>query len=512
MQYQSIIRFFEYAHIEYRSAENFNLTRARKLVQAEFSMQDDGFVVIDGFSYSKNDVLIELERPDFVHRLEEHLHIWENKSLLDLLEKDAVNFSQRPDWYYLSFVPSFKAFVSPYFAPVFDRVMRGILAKNNLKDAAIWMDYIYLVEPDEEEHALKNVRFYLVEAAKFFRNLNDQSFKSRDAELVVWYRTNWSAFINKLPDSLLGYVDELITAIISFTVRIQKASRKICYLLSKEMTLVTNANYTLTKLVRSNHEIYKKNYKKRSVQIGNVQLSPFSAIYIGVILLIFLFNIIGGSFSNDKNITTPPPEESNAFTSSRNVDLDAYKAIRNDYISGYKKQFNAGGKDANFSSLLNKPFDGKDLYLLIDAVLSGADKLTPIIIKNNTQHPLYIIAPSDVTSLYVVDADTTIEVRRFLNLSTDLLLELGNHGDSTRLSAGTYHDYQYLHLTPKGQNASLNFNFVDSLSPGLLPQNVSSVKGAPLVISISEKADLYYFDVSGNGKVQRYYSSFNPPL
>ena len=62
MQYQSIIRFFEYAHIDYNNAADFNFTRAKKLVNAEFAMQTDGFIAIDDFSYSKNDILAEMDR------------------------------------------------------------------------------------------------------------------------------------------------------------------------------------------------------------------------------------------------------------------------------------------------------------------------------------------------------------------------------------------------------------------------------------------------------------------
>src|ERR1700743_1394286 len=119
MRYQSIIRFFEYAHIEYAIPEDFNLVRARKLVNAEFAMQADGIIVVEQISYTKQDILAELDRPDFMARLIQHKRVWENPSLLDLLEKDKVNLSQQPAWFHLGYAPRFKEFVSEYFAAIF---------------------------------------------------------------------------------------------------------------------------------------------------------------------------------------------------------------------------------------------------------------------------------------------------------------------------------------------------------------------------------------------------------
>jgi hypothetical protein len=510
MRYQSIIRFLEYAHIEYNVPQEFNLSRAKKLVNAEFAMQPDGIIEIETFSYTKQDLLTELERTDFIQRLENHKRIWENKSLLDLLEKDKIDLTQRPSWFHLAYAPHFTAYVSEYFAPVFDRIMRAILAKNNLHNAAIWLDYFPFIAAENEEEALRSTRLYLNEVVKFFKNLNDESYKTREGELYMWHNSNWSAFFNKLPDSLLGYVDEIISAIINFTVRIQKSNRTMCYELSKEMLLVNNANFSLQQLVRSNHETYKKNYESRTVK---GQFNSVNYIYILIVVIFWVARFLMSNSSSEKNndvsyneektvATTTAPATIQEESNLSNEDNNQFSNQRDVFLKAYSKKTKTGGlQPIDFKRLSTIPFKPGRVYLFVESNNSGTLSLDTMGFENLTTKNIIVdIIWGGNVYHHDLAPNSFIGFAMAKDKNMDFVFDFGS-AYPNKDDGSQFQEYdQYIHLR-KDNKAPYNQLRSELGSPNELPYLLhSQLKELPVFIKIKENMDQVYFDIQSKAQ------------
>jgi hypothetical protein len=494
MQYQSIIRFFDYSGIEYNNVDGFNLSRAKKLITAEFAMQTDGIIVVDGFSYTKQDILSELERPDFSERLQFHKIIWERKGLLSFLEQDRFDFHDGGSWYPLSNMPGFVPFISPYFSVVYNRIMRLFLNSNDLIVAADWLDYLCFVEAEDEEEALRNTRMYLNDVVRFFRNLNDASYKSRDKELRLWYTTSWSNFINKLPDSLLSYVDEIVSALINFTVRIQKSGKKICYKISKELLNVTNANYSLLQLIRSNHEAFAQNYKGKTFT-GWLK-SGVNIVYV-IMIVIFAVSKLFLSDSDDSGDSFSDNKASDETT----IELQSYKYVRNYYRNNY-------GKEARMFYMTkqsdSKAFEAREVYLLIEGVKDSAKALTPFAIKNNTDDTVKMhVLRADNVYHFEIAPDQFLSFAPLIGTSIDMLLELsGTKSGYSNIPYKADEDIQALHIDPLDKEHENNYYFEDKASIEMpYFEEAELQQKTHLMIEISKKDDEFYFHLKGRGNI-----------
>src|ERR1043165_2518767 len=88
-QYISIIRLFDHCGIS--TGDDFNLSRTKKQLQAEFGIAQGGFIEIDGHTYTRHDVFEEIEKPDFIQRLHFHKQIWKSPQILHLLEESSAD-------------------------------------------------------------------------------------------------------------------------------------------------------------------------------------------------------------------------------------------------------------------------------------------------------------------------------------------------------------------------------------------------------------------------------------
>ena len=74
----------------FQPADDFNLSRAKKQLQAEFGIAQEGFIEVEGYAYSRHDVFEEIEQPDFSKRLDFHKQIWNSPQILKLLEENTA--------------------------------------------------------------------------------------------------------------------------------------------------------------------------------------------------------------------------------------------------------------------------------------------------------------------------------------------------------------------------------------------------------------------------------------
>lgn len=500
MQYQSLIRFLEYAAIDYSPDTVHNISRIKKQVTAEFALEAGGIITIDDISYTKHEVLTELERHDLPERLGYHRVIWNHKGLLDLLERDALDMNTISSWRSLSQNSGFVSFLSPYFAPAFDSVMKTLLRKNDLYAASVWLDYFLFVEPLSEEMALIHTRLYLDQVIRLFRNLNDQSYRQRLPELRPWFTEYWSVFLNKIPQSLLFYIDDIANAIINFTVRIQKSDRKMCYEISSELTRLEHVNYSLKQLIKSNHDIYKQNYESRTVKGRFSGIPKGYMVVVILIILVRIFSLVNPSRNEDRIADFNNTSITNDF--AEQVEKGKYQAIRDFYNHEYGKSKGNVAQDTLFS---HTPFTAKNTYFVIEHGEDTSTSLYPYAFRNNTDENIEINMMRG-GSVYYLDARSH-EVTSFqprADNNADMILSFGKEGKWSEGSAGDTREIQYIHLAPSASAAAHNIDFTkeDPIELPYLEQ--AQLDTIPLMIIIHKREGHYFFEIRGKGRIVQF--------
>ncbi|MDR2915198.1 MAG: hypothetical protein LBV74_10265 [Tannerella sp.] len=253
MKYLSIIRFFEYCNIGYSEPD---LSKIKKIISAEYSLSDNGIISINGLDYTKDAVLQEIERDDFLRRLQFHGLIWDNKDLLHLLEQDLVG-EHAESWFYLSENEAFRNFISPYFAYSFNKVMHRYLRNAFLIKAGQWLKFLAFVEYIDENQALTSTRGFISETLKLFKNTSKDTYRYHYPKLIIWAKQPVSLFINTLPGSLSDEKEDLVIALINLTVELQKSDKRLCLGISENLMKVTGLDAVHTDLIKKNHSIFK---------------------------------------------------------------------------------------------------------------------------------------------------------------------------------------------------------------------------------------------------------------
>ena len=402
MQYQSIIRLFEYCNVEY--GDNMDVGRIKKILSAEFSIAPGGIITIDNFDYSKNDILEELESPDFSKRLRHHIQIWKQQSLLNCLEQNRVDYSDVHTWVELRYAPGFVRFVSPYFATSFDKVMGKILNLPDFEDAKLWMDLLFFVDnPEDEDRALNSLRVFLLETTRMLRNINSTTYGSFMKQIKPWAKQPSGLFLDELPDSLYKIKDDLVRAWVNFIYGINRKNRTLCYEINSELTQINGIDQELRNVILHNQKIFAG--EKSGKRSG---CSVFVSIYIIMIIIRFIISISGLGRGSSHNY--PKPDLSpNTFQGYEKVTSDYFLELRDKYATISPTIFNNSNMNLNRTL-----FAGSLQYILVER--PDTCKSTVINIINNSEDcflGVYIMTKEGLIDLRIdMDHSLAIETNK----------------------------------------------------------------------------------------------------
>ena len=290
-QYISIIRLLQHSGIT--TGGDINLPRMRKQLLAEFSMAQSGFIEVDEYSYSRNDVFEEIGRPDFLQRLSFHRQIWNSPAILALLEQNAIDLSTIKD-HFKPFWGNkvFDEFFSPYFAGPFNSISRTILADMPFGDLGYLMELEDFLQPAEKEEAFRPVRIFLDDTAKLMRNINRDNYKIMRPKIAGWIDMEWYPFFNSLPNEFYDVKNIIVNGLINIGVAVQKTHRRDCRKMSEQMVQLSDVPENLRSTILSNHTVYT-----RSRGFSFSGRSPFWIIWI----VIMVVRAMASGSCNDNN-------------------------------------------------------------------------------------------------------------------------------------------------------------------------------------------------------------------
>lgn len=262
-QYISPIRLFDHLGVDYTN--DLNTARIKKHLAAEFSMSKDGFIEIDGRTYNRNDVMEEVDRPDFSRRLVYHHRIWKKSALLGMLEDNKIDIpGVKADLDHFQNDPDFDEFFSPYFAGPFNYTSRSLINDNDLFKLGDWLAIEGFVLPAQKEEAFKSIRIFLDDNLRLFRNINQDNYGAFRSKLIHWFRYGWHRFMNNLPEEFHSVKEDIVVHLINHTVRVQRTNREDSQNISNELVQVYGLPENIRKTIEANDKVFNARYEPSS--------------------------------------------------------------------------------------------------------------------------------------------------------------------------------------------------------------------------------------------------------
>lgn len=299
-QYISIIRLFN--HLDIPCGEDFNLSRTKKQLQAEFGIAQGGFIEVDGYTYTRHDVFEEVDHPDFPKRLFFHRRLWDSPMILELIETNTANFlGVATEFKNFTGNKDFDEFFSPYFAGPFNYLSRTFLAENKLREVGDLLSYEEFLQPAEREEAFRPIRIFLDENIRLLRNVNKENYDMMRPKISHWMHTDWYIFFNNLPHEFYEVKSDITTYLINIGVAVQKSHRRDCALVSEQLISLNDAPESLREIIVSNHKVYTRSFSSSGISIS------WRAIFwvAWIIFMIFRAGSCGGSSTIDYKQFTP---------------------------------------------------------------------------------------------------------------------------------------------------------------------------------------------------------------
>ncbi|TWP29122.1 hypothetical protein ETU09_04580 [Apibacter muscae] len=415
MNYQSPIRLFEYCNIDYK--ESLDIKKVKKIIGLEFSFAKEGYITLENLDYSKDQIFKEIERDDFLQRFNFHLQIWENKSLLNFLERQEINLPILGKWISLCNKQNcnFKPFISPYFAYSINKVFKKCLSSKNFKLVNEWLDFFVFIDTLQDEFlATESLKNFLIDKTHILKNVNKNTYVTKLPQINDWLNEPFSNFVNKLPESLNDQIDKLVTELINFSVEIQFENKKLCYQIIKELKLIQNINEDLKLLISENHKIYKK--KNISIRnIRNIRKRDIIRFILALFIIIRFLSVINKGVFTDKeknsikNFKEEVNFEKEIFIENRNklstIHWDSLEVVKNSKIVMHK--------DVKYFLILENKLNQK--------------KESSVQFVNNSKYPLIISIPDNDNDLvdFKVEAGRNLSVKVNSNVM-DLIFSLQN--------------------------------------------------------------------------------------
>lgn len=325
MQYQSPIRLFIHCGIDY---ENSDIVRIKKIITAEFAASETGVIIIDGFTYTKNDISRLFDNNRIEDCISNDKFIWQRKILLDCLERNTVDAKELTEWSKLlseiqNSNPALIHYISPYLAIAFNNVMRKFLYPTNFVHAAKWLGTLSIIDNIEDRNtALISTRIFIEDFTKALRNVNKDTYTDIFPQTYTWSAGPWYDLINNLPEDFKPVKDKLLRTLVDFTAMIWEKDVQLCYNLSLRMTKVKGLESELERTIKKNHRILLATQHEEAQKKAGSGWGSLAILSVFVGLLITFFILVFSSDNNNQERNTRIRLTEKNFTA-----LDLYRYV-----------------------------------------------------------------------------------------------------------------------------------------------------------------------------------------
>jgi hypothetical protein len=318
--YQSPIRLYQHLNIaDNLLSDASQLQKAKKLINAEFAIADNGIISIENIDYNKADILNDFDADSFNAKYLIHQQIWNCTSLLHFMEiaKYEVAIVNYDDWRVILNNETFQEFFAHDFALAFNKCSSQYIYDFNFYMLGEMMKVGNFIQDEYFDEAFQNMRLFIDSGTKLFKNTNKENCNS-NPDFERWVYNDFGKFISKLPHGFSENINSFTAAAINVSVELQKLKQSYSVRISHQLTYLLDIIHPdYADLIKKNHEVFVDGGTKQKFWV------PTSVRYILVILFI-VFRI----FASTSNCNSHSHVEyNNNFPSIVTVDSSLSKLI-----------------------------------------------------------------------------------------------------------------------------------------------------------------------------------------
>ena len=213
MAYQSPFILFDQWLSPDEVLQNLSLARLKKMVMLEFDLQQADFLNIEGKEYSRNDLINLFESLGDSAVFAAHLEIFQNKALLDMLEKEQFTGEGLKHCGSLG-LPA-REVVMRELNPIYAKKVGEALSKFQYNNAAVYVnlaaDHQLMLEKGERR--IRREIQDLIERLHF----SSAAETAQHGDILFLVSPGLYQFLNLLPGHFYGAIEKLLIAIIDVT-------------------------------------------------------------------------------------------------------------------------------------------------------------------------------------------------------------------------------------------------------------------------------------------------------
>lgn len=279
--YINPIELLELQNYSAQEIDSSLIKKQKRKIFADIDLSDDGLFDYKGISLTKTDcerAIDDLENTDYV---EFYLYLANNNQPLnDFLVNGDVNFFTKISQESIYKLPEFVHFISPYFAPRFDKALLKVFTEfeTNIEDIVKTRRLLQtqnLIQSTDINTAFKNLSIEITsrinQIAEITKKIKNETtdYTDDDIDEVESLVRNLFpvAFLNKLPPYFQSQINKIAAAINQLQLAIwdNLHNSSVCKQLLEHL-LALNIESVSKQTFEKNYEIVKKADEKEKIQ------------------------------------------------------------------------------------------------------------------------------------------------------------------------------------------------------------------------------------------------------
>lgn len=286
MAYSSPLHLLESLDLNPEELSAEGITRVRKKLLADFNLSGQVTLKIKDKEYSKDEILKTIDKLKEVDNLSFHLEIFNNKKILNWIEKPNSN-----DFFKYDFIGFLRGKeTEPFFGDtvgdsLYEFVFQNV-KKRKFKHTGDILPILNSLTFSDKNKYLEKLHAeleYIIEEFKLRLDISNVPNDKKEYRFIT--EPEWTDFLNNLPEGFEELRNEYCTAAINYTSVIYKHFNEFAYNINI-MLLQTECDSNLEEIINKNHRVFEQNGNYSSVSSSEGGTWQYVKVFIWVIIIL----------------------------------------------------------------------------------------------------------------------------------------------------------------------------------------------------------------------------------
>jgi hypothetical protein len=253
MQYFSLIRLIRHVNGNWANPSDKHLIRIKRALLTELQLDQKGYLLIDKIKYTQDDIISTIDQTRINQNINQHLVIFENRTLLNILESGNLEGSLTVIKYDSDFIH----FVSPFLCPILSKTVHQAFLKRDFKLALYAQSYLVLLHNSFLDQVLSKIRVDMDDLIHVFEALTAKSY-DLEPKRYNYIDSYFIEFVNLMP-TFEEQRDRFASALINLTSKVENRHEEFCFRIYKEL-IHLKCTSQISDTIFINFNVFKRRY------------------------------------------------------------------------------------------------------------------------------------------------------------------------------------------------------------------------------------------------------------